>query len=576
MNILFFSPHMYYDVHALPEALVAESLNKSNCEVYYLVCDEILNSYCLCMSNINSNSNKLVKEQICKKCKDNRDQILNEFKFNYIYLDDYLNNDDKKEIDNLLNDLDQNNIEKFEYLNFQIGKISLYEFLLNRKLNTTNLNHEEFNEFRIYVKNSLITLIAGLKIVKKINFDRLVTYNSLYSINHVFCKIADNYNIPHFTLHAGSHHKYRLTEMTIFKGLTNSIVINDHKKWEEFSLLPLSKEEIIKSYEHIVHLLEAKSPWVYSIKSKKISEIKLREKIGANKSQKILLALMASADERFAAKVIGALPEIHPSFFSSQIEWIQFLLNLAIEDKNIFIIIRVHPREFPNKREQVLSEQGKLLKQMFEKVPNNCFINFPDDNISLHDLIKITDVGLNATSTAGLELLLFGIPVVIYDKEQLFSYGKEMNIIASDIDDYKIKIYKSIKDGFDFKYIILAFRWIAFKSIAVSIDISDGYKLQNNSIINRINRKLFKIIKYSQSLQPVINRPKKLKNEKHLIYAITNDRPSHLEIINFVENNSETVEVNLIKYYFLKYINKITTRNDKIYLDKIKIMLNKL
>ena len=39
-------------------------------------------------------------------------------------------------------------------------------------------------------------------------------------------------------------------------------------------------------------------------------------------------------------------------------------------------------------------------------------INLPRDNLSLHDLLKISDVLLNNTSTAGLEASLFGIPVV--------------------------------------------------------------------------------------------------------------------------------------------------------------------
>lgn len=574
MKILFFAPHMYYNVHALPEALVAESLQHKGAEIIYLGCDGILSNYCLCMSSINSNTEISQKLKICEICKKNRNAIYSEFKINSIFIEDFISEVEVNNLNYLLSKIEVNNIINFKYLNYEIGKYSLYEFLLNRKLNTLIFNKDEFEELKMYIKNSLITLVSGIKIFNKYNFDRVVTYNSLYSVNHVVCAIAESNSIPHFTLHAGSHNKYRLSEMTIFKGLTSSILINIHKKWHEFYNYSLAKNSIIRAHKHILALLTAKSPWVYSIKSNKYPENLLKEKFGITSNQKILLATMASADERFAADIIGALPKYKEPFFRTQIEWVEFLINLAKNDKNIFVIIRVHPREFPNKREKVLSKQAIALQNMFIDIPENCYINFPKDNISLHDIIKITDVGLNSTSTACIELLLFGIPVVLYDSAQLFSYGREMNIIADDQEDYLNKIYKAIESGPNLNNIISVFRWVAYKSEIVSIDISDGYKIKVENFISRQISKAYNFLRITNILKPVSKRIIPLKNIENLTYAILNNEESHIDSVEIKKYNNKYQEVNLIKKYIKIYSSKISTNKDINFLTKMNKIIN--
>jgi hypothetical protein len=55
-------------------------------------------------------------------------------------------------------------------------------------------------------------------------------------------------------------------------------------------------------------------------------------------------------------------------------------------------------------------------------LPTNIVINWPTDNISLYKLCKLVDVGLNNTSSAGLEMMCFEIPIVEYDRTQLYAY----------------------------------------------------------------------------------------------------------------------------------------------------------
>ena len=312
-------------------------------------------------------------------------------------------------------------------------------------------------------------------------------------------------------------------------------------------------------------LLDAKSPWVYSLKSNKKSESYLKNYFGILPNQKVLVATMSSEDERFGADTVKTIPPFQNPIFITNFDWINYLIELVKNEPSFFLIIRVHPREFPNKREQVTSKQAKILELKFVNLPSNIKVNFPKDNISLHDLIKITDVCLNSTSTSGLEFLLFGIPVVIYDRKQLFSYGRELNLIADSIEEYKMKIIEATNSGKNILNIINAYRWLSYRNEVASISIKDSYRyIYYPKIINKIfllfekfyikNRLDFFIFKY------IYKNYKTDKINKNLNIAIEKSLQSHLDEFD-IENynkNSPILEKKLIKESVLKYINKIS------------------
>ena len=68
MNILFFCPHSFYKVYALPEAVLAESLLQKGGKICYLLCGGILKKLCLCMSHVSCNDSA-AKDNVCILCK---------------------------------------------------------------------------------------------------------------------------------------------------------------------------------------------------------------------------------------------------------------------------------------------------------------------------------------------------------------------------------------------------------------------------------------------------------------------------------------------------------------------------
>lgn len=531
MKILTFSPHAFFKVHALPEALVAESLRNYGHEILTVNCNGIYKSGCLCMPE-EIFSDEIKKQDVCKQCQCNRDEINKEFGFNSILIEDFITNEEINNAKKITNDLTPVTYIDFHIDGIPIGKYALYEFWLNNKLNSVNFNSNLWNIYKAYFYNAAITFYASKRMISLKSPDRITTYNSLYSVNRVLTAIADLRRIPNYSLHAGSHIKNRFSEMVIVRGISHNF--NRHPFLEKIKNIPLNSRQINHVYSHLKELFNATSPWVYSIKNRRLHSIEIRLAIGATNSQKVLLAVMRSNDERQAAKlsdvdIFNATP-----LFGSQISWLRWLSDFARNNKNYKIVFRVHPREYPNKREKVTSPNANIFEQEIKNLdlPDNLYINLPSDNISLHDLLKISDVVLNNSSSVGLEASFFGIPVVGIG-DDLYVFDPALQKESNTIDEYIQNIEQAIEGGWSFSRVIETYRWLNYLFSEVGIDISDGYrsnKYSENRALNLFFRALRKLESYFSPVYPVRFRPKPLKNSPLLNYAIINAVDNHIGI----------------------------------------------
>ena len=127
---------------------------------------------------------------------------------------------------------------------------------------------------------------------------------------------------------------------------------------------------------------------------------------------------------------------------------IRALIGYVEGKENLALIIRVHPREFPNKREGVLSEHARILQAVLAGLPPNVKVNWPTDHVSLYDLANIADVFANGWSTAGKEMAWLGLPVVLYSND-LTLYPPSLNYVGTTKPEYFRQIEQALNDGWD-------------------------------------------------------------------------------------------------------------------------------
>jgi len=557
MKIMFYAPHSAIWSHAFPEALVAEALMQRGNKIIYVGCGKQFKSYCVAMSaaGLSYYSTEKEKLNICQKCENNKSIIRKEFGLKGSDIADELSIKDNQIIATILNEATPTNYLNLEFSGICVGRLALYEFLLNHKKNTLEISLDEWPAYKSALENTISSALVSLKIIEREKPDRLITYNSFYSVNHACCIAADKFSVMHYMLHAGSNMSNRMETLTLTKEYSYNYITRS-PIWEHYRELPCTSDQFSIVTAHLLSLFEAKSVFVYSTPiSKKKSDLK--QKFGVALEQRVLVATMSSHDERFAAVTIGVMPKESPHLvFATQIDWILALIEFVTQRPDLFLIIRVHPREFPNKRESVTSKYAATLQNALVNLPANVRVNWPWDEVSLYDIADISHLFLNCRSTTGVELCLLGLPVVIYSPSQLYSYPPDLNYVADSKVLYFQQIEHALSHGWDIEFSRMAYRWGVFQYCHTTFKISESYKMDGNNNrgivargIGKLRRKLSPLYQQKQNCR---DRAQRLKSEKTINDFLISGKDSIAELN--LEKSEVTLdqETNALKCEFRK------------------------
>jgi hypothetical protein len=227
-------------------------------------------------------------------------------------------------------------------------------------------------------------------------------------------------------------------------------------------------------------------------------------------------------------------------------------LEFVKENDDLFLIIRVHPREFPNKREGLRSEHSILLEKEFFSLPPNAKVNWPDDKMSLFDLAEVADLFLNAWSSAGKEMAMLGIPVLLTWPHYAF-YPSDLNYVAKNKDDYFLKVREALREGWSLKNIRKAYRWYVLEYERSVFDISESYRFKEGKesgfiarVIHYIEDKIFR--RYLRKRECKL-RAKKLESGHEIAKLIEAGKMINLDMNSVETDHSSSLEN---ETYYLK------------------------
>ena len=493
MNILIFSPSAAVWPHEKPLLEYAQELTNLGHKISVLRCNRHFSDFCISMSafGLSFNSPSVEKEKVCRRCIksaryiDQVEQLDSELIYDLSRYD--------VEATHLLADVNENNWWDFEIDSTPIGRYAAYEFVLHNKLTSKVIPTNLFDEYLSSLQYTLKMYLYAKEYFENRNYDAILVYNRLYSLNKVFCEVGKTFGIPSYTVHASGPILNFFEKVSVFKDDQQALKVNSSQTWAQYSTRALSLNEVQNVSDHFLGLFKAASPWVYSSKPTGIDSETLRKQIGAPIDSKIVLLATSSVDEIFAIKMIGVDPVDldAPVIFESQSNWIRSVAEFLRKRPDVFLIIRIHPREFANKREGLNSSHGKELKKLFETFKSsNFYLNIPGDGISLYDFLEITNVLLAGNSSAVPEFTAMGIPVLCHESKNLTAFPKEIAYWAQSEEEYMKKLDFLLRNQFEANKSNLAFRWFSFK-----INVIGEKTLYSNSSRNKlffgIPRKLY-------------------------------------------------------------------------------------
>lgn len=542
MRIISFSPYLGIWQHSLPESLFLDALKEKH-EIFHLQCNGLFAQHCVTMSSygIEINSSEKEKNKVCTECKKNKAVLNAVFDFKKLLIEDFIDSEKKIVIEETIKNITKENYMDFYLDNIPIGKYAYYIVSLNYKKNSYLMTDIEFKEYLVNLRNSLFSYYLAIEVIKEIKPQGAVIYNTHYPTNRVFADVLINHGIVPYYLHAGPNIHQRLNSLYIGKNHYYQMQRNQFHHWQKIKNKQTNPETFKFVHEHYSELITAQNPFVYS-SSINNNKSNLREYYKIDESKKVVLLTMSSFDERFASETIGILNKETDLIFESQNAWLQHVTDFFSRNKDLFLIIRVHPREFPNKREGVLSENGIMLRKILSSLPENVVVNWPEEKISLYNLVSIIDLCLNFTSSVGKELIFFGVPVLTYVRNSQ-SYPIEINYYSNNKNEYFNFVKNLPYEDFNIQKIQNLFRWysIDFFYSVMYFDPMQTLSEKKLSIHQRIKRKFmsffFDRYEYIKDAKKKLN----IENKKLIIKYAESNFETLIDLYDFNDEGKESM-----------------------------------
>lgn len=511
MNLLFFTPHAALWSHTAPEAYLARALAECGHRIRYLTCGRA-QTYCAPMTahHLAPGCDPELSERVCTDCQAGANAISRAYHFPLDALARYLNADDLANFDAMAVAAVATKSLDTEYLGVRVGRVALYEFTLAHKKMSIELTELQWREYQIYLANALRTLQGFARYLEEHCPDSILTFSPQYSNINSCMQYAINQGVKVLFIESGTNLAHRLGTMRVWDWKVHKLVNPALTYWDRGALNPVTPASAAKVTEHFEQLLSGKHFAVFSAPFVGSSGIRQRWKVAPE--QKMLLMTLSSYDEAYAALLIDAFPykKVFSDVFRTQAEWVKASIDWITKRPDLFLVIRVHPRDFPNKRETVRSEQSFQLEELLKFVPPNVHVNWPTDDISLYELLEDTDVLLTGWSVTAMEALVLGIPVVTYDAN-LPSYPRDVQYTGRSEAEYYANIDRALADGWCAENAIKGFRWMAYNFVTCTVTVSEDFgqfELGAKSYFRRFWRRVrayvrsrFPLLGYSMDLR---------------------------------------------------------------------------
>lgn len=488
MKLLFFTPHTALWVHTVPEAYLARSLGELGHDVSYLTCGRGL-SYCACMAahQISPGSGGANTDAICDTCEFGAKTLHKVYGYPVDTLSAFIEPSDQQRCAELSRKAIAARSFDTELFGVPAGKLALYEFTLAHKKMSANLTESQWAEYACYLENALLALNGFVKFIESAKPDVMVTFSPQYSNINVCTQYALSQGIRVLFIESGTNLGHRLGTLRVWDWAVHRLVNPALKYWAGSENHKVSKTSAKSVTSHFRELLGGKSFAVYS--NAYNGAYSVRDRYGILPHQRVVLLTLSSYDEAYAAFLIDAFPhdKVFSSVFKNQAEWVRETILWAESRPDIYLIIRVHPRDFPNKRESTASEQSLLLEEVLGQVAPNVHVNWPSEGISLYQILEDADLVVTGWSVTAMEALILGLPIVTYDA-LLPSYPKDIIFTGRSRDEYFANIDKALLAGWSFENVINGFRWLAYNFVDCTISVSNKYGQHELSSRNQLER----------------------------------------------------------------------------------------
>jgi hypothetical protein len=474
---LFFAPEAGVGRHFAAHCLLARTLKERGERVLVVRCFDLY-PRCIVMDSFSAPADipPAVREATCRSCAQSSLRMTGEYGLDVVDLRDLVDAAEtaaiRKRIAEAAGDL-----AALEVDGVRIGDFACADAVVNFKLVDPNADGPDVRRIReSYAEGAMMSLRAMQKLLRMFNIRCVVHFNE-YAILMGAVMAARNAgiaigNITITYLRATDQRSIQVISHTL-KIMGTREALDSWSKWRKLAL-PVARVREFGS--DLRFRMTARSTLVYSpAHSGKGSE--LFEDLGLSEDRRLLVAYTSSLDELRSLQVMlraaGEELVFGTQPFRDQIEWLSAIIDYVEASDDLQLVIRVHPREGANKREQKASVHLGQLRQRFSGTYRNVRVVWPQDPVSSYDLAELADVGLTAWTSMSVEMAKMGVPIVVaFDRIVPYPTGEFFTWSATPEGYFRL-VREALEAVPSLRQIQLAFRWSNLYALGAALDFSD-------------------------------------------------------------------------------------------------------
>jgi len=462
MRVLLFSPFAGVWPHSLSEHQLSAQLDRRDFRVSVARCRGLFNSHCVVMESkrMPHDASRADKEAACRECRSCANLLTKSFPFEEIVLDDHVDAGVLQLADSIAASATSENYSALLHDGLEIGRLCSYETLIKFKKTSLSLNDEELRFYKKSLYQAVVSYEACRSVLDFGSYDRVLIYSPQYGVNMMCAEAAMRRDIPVYFLEGSSSIRERYVAVRVWSWPDFGLV-NPALSYFTLEVARPDDEDLERVGGHLDEIASGRSYSVYSTTSKRGTDIRKFHQIPAD--SKVLLAALSSYDEAYSAIVIGGFPKekFVSDVYVDQFEWIRALISWVSTLEGTHLVVRLHPRDLPNRRESIVSEQASKWDETLRNLPTNVSIDHPDEKIPLDDYFSTIDALTTGWSSTAIEAMVRSVPVVTYD-QHLPSYPNEIHYTGRSQDEYFANLNRALAAPHEESIREGALAWLSF------------------------------------------------------------------------------------------------------------------
>jgi hypothetical protein len=470
-TVVLFSPHAGIFPPSSLDNEVARMLHKADESLIKITCSGQLNDWCPVMTaaKVGFDSDLARRQAICASCKGISSVQSSSLKAQTIDLSELLSAEDELDARDMANSVDEENWRDFAYEGLPLGVWSAYNAMIDFKSPSPSARPDSFLRYKADLVGALKSAIAAKNLSNHIDIMSALSHSFEYSSPRAFLGVLRQAGVRTYTFYGDGHREFRHRLLTV--GQANRFPdLGMDERYRRGLEESLSKEEVKLVHSHLQGILRGKGELEYSPPP---TQQDLTSSLRVNAFKISALVLTSSPDE-VEASVISDLRPTH-LLHDNDLEFIRNVLSLAKSTPSVNFIIRVHPRLAPNRRDGETSHLLAEIRKFEAEAPSNVTWNFPEEGVSLYDILPIIHFAIAYRSSAAHEVMALGFRCFFVDptKDPTFRQGgngesgKDVSLRFSDF----LKSSKSEPSK-----LVEVWRFLATHLMRVRIDVDGLYE----------------------------------------------------------------------------------------------------